>query len=149
MLQIAPQNAPFAPLVQEWLETDGRGGYAASTLSGCHTRRYHGLLVANLSTPEGRHVLLSKLEESLLADGEELSLTAHRYPGVLFPPGTPPPTAFALGLHPAFLYTRGRLRLRKELLFLKEPALLLIRYRLEASTGAGRLLLKPFLAFRG
>jgi glycogen debranching enzyme len=54
----------------EWLETDGRGGYASSTLENRHTRRYHGLLVANLQAPEGRHVLLSKLEDSLQAGGK-------------------------------------------------------------------------------
>ncbi|MDP3096537.1 MAG: glycogen debranching enzyme N-terminal domain-containing protein, partial [Syntrophales bacterium] len=67
---------------REWLETDGRGGYASSTLANRHTRRYHGLLVANLQTPEGRHLLLSKLEDSLLVGGEEHFFSSHRYPGV-------------------------------------------------------------------
>ena len=74
---------------REWLETDGRGGYASSTLENCHTRRYHGLLVANLRTPEGRHVLLSKIEDSLRGGEEEYFLSSHRYPGVLFPAGPP------------------------------------------------------------
>ena len=148
MLQIDGKSSPLSPLTQEWLETDGRGGYASSTLSGCHTRRYHGLLVANLPAPEGRHVLLSKLEDTLLAEGEELFLTAHRYPGLLFPPGPPPPAAFVLGLHPSFLYRAGRLQLRKDLLLVRERGILLVRYRLEKSAGDGRLRLKPFLAFR-
>lgn len=31
---------------REWLETNGLGGFAASTIIGWNTRRYHGLLVA-------------------------------------------------------------------------------------------------------
>ena len=29
----------------EWLETNGLGGYASSTVAGANTRRYHALLV--------------------------------------------------------------------------------------------------------
>lgn len=32
----------------EWLITNGIGGYASSTISNCNTRKYHGLLVAAL-----------------------------------------------------------------------------------------------------
>ena len=56
-------------LTHEWLVTDGLGGYASGTVIGPHTRRYHGLLVAPLAPPLGRHVLLSKLEETLALDG--------------------------------------------------------------------------------
>jgi len=35
-----------AALNLEWLETNGLGGFASSTVIGLNTRRYHGLLVA-------------------------------------------------------------------------------------------------------
>jgi glycogen debranching enzyme len=35
-----------AALRREWLETNGIGGFASSTIIGLNTRRYHGLLVA-------------------------------------------------------------------------------------------------------
>lgn len=41
----------------EWLETNGLGGWASSTVSGANTRRYHGLLVAAREPPVGRTVL--------------------------------------------------------------------------------------------
>ena len=50
---------------REWLETNGIGGFASSTITGLNTRRYHGLLVAATKPPVGRMVLLSKLEETL------------------------------------------------------------------------------------
>jgi glycogen debranching enzyme len=34
---------------REWLETNGIGGFASSTITGLNTRRYHGLLVAALA----------------------------------------------------------------------------------------------------
>src|SRR5207249_8283244 len=34
---------------REWLETNGLGGFASSTVIGLNTRRYHGLLTAALT----------------------------------------------------------------------------------------------------
>ena len=50
-----------AALQREWLETNGLGGFASSTIAGLNTRRYHGLLVAATKPPVGRLVLLSKV----------------------------------------------------------------------------------------
>ncbi|PYX78325.1 MAG: glycogen debranching protein, partial [Acidobacteria bacterium] len=76
-----------AALRREWLETNGIGGFASSTLNGVNTRRYHGLLVAATKPPVGRLVLLSKLEETLLTDGRAFDLCTNRYPGVVHPEG--------------------------------------------------------------
>ena len=107
MIRIDIEQNAAANLDREWLETDGRGGYAASTLAGWHTRRYHGLMVANLRAPEGRYCLLSKLEDSLAVGKEELFLTHHRYPGVLFPPGPSILREFVLDICPRFTYRAG------------------------------------------
>lgn len=50
---------------KEWLHTNGAGAYASSTLACMHTRRYHGLLVAALDPPEGRHVFLSHVDVTI------------------------------------------------------------------------------------
>jgi predicted glycogen debranching enzyme len=134
---------------REWLETDGRGGYAASTLQNCHTRRYHGLLVANLRAPEGRYLLLSKLEDSLLAGGKEYFFSSHRYPGVLFPPGPPILTEFLLDLCPGFTFRAGRTIVKKSILMPRRKGILLVRYDLDRCPKGSVLRLKPFLAFRG
>jgi predicted glycogen debranching enzyme len=76
-----------AALQREWLETNGLGGFASSTIIGLNTRRYHGLLVAATKAPVGRLVLLSKLEETLLIEGKRFDLSANRYPGVIHPQG--------------------------------------------------------------
>ena len=52
-------------ITKEWLITNGIGGYASSTIIGCNTRKYHGLIVAPLNPPALRYVILSKIDESL------------------------------------------------------------------------------------
>src|SRR6058998_1540200 len=72
---------------KEWLECNGLGGFASSTISGCNTRRYHGLLVAATKPPVGRIVLLSKLEETVIVTGRRIELATNRYPGAMHPEG--------------------------------------------------------------
>jgi predicted glycogen debranching enzyme len=74
---------------REWLVTDGLGGYASGTVAGVNTRRYHGLLVASLSPPVQRMVLLAAVEEWLIApDGERQPLSAQEYwDGTVYPDG--------------------------------------------------------------
>ena len=50
-------------LKREWLVTNGLGGYASGTISGVLTRRFHSLLTAALSDPQGRYVMLNQLSE--------------------------------------------------------------------------------------
>src|SRR5690606_36214301 len=54
---------------REWLVTNGLGGYAAGTVAGVVTRRYHGLLVAALAAPLGRVVMLNHLLERVRIRG--------------------------------------------------------------------------------
>ena len=63
---------PAEALKREWLETNGLGGFASSTISGANIRRYNGLLIAATQPPTVRHLLLSKLEEILIVDGAAL-----------------------------------------------------------------------------
>src|ERR1700688_2745546 len=71
----------------EWLETNGLGGFASSTIIGLNTRRYHGLLVAATKPPVGRLVLFSKLEETLVLGGQRFELSSNQYSGAVHPQG--------------------------------------------------------------
>ncbi len=70
---------------REWLETNGIGGFASSTISGVHTRRYHGLLIAATTPPLGRLVLLSKFKETLTIDDNRYELSTSQYPNTIYP----------------------------------------------------------------
>src|SRR4051812_1636270 len=68
----------------EWIETNGSGGYSSGTVSGANTRSYHGLFVAALHPPVGRTVLLSKLEENVIVNGQSYILSCNRFPDYIF-----------------------------------------------------------------
>ena len=61
-------------LNREWIITNGIGGYSAGTALGINTRKYHGLLIAPLTPPARRFLILSKLDESIEIAGEKFNL---------------------------------------------------------------------------
>lgn len=61
------------PNRQEWLVTNGLGGFASSTLAMTPARRYHGLLIA--AEGDSRTVVLNRLDETILHDGDETELS--------------------------------------------------------------------------
>src|ERR1700737_4093884 len=96
-----------AALRREWLETNGLGGFASSTIIGLNTRRYHGLLVASTQPPTGRLVLLPKLEGSLILNGEKYELGCNQYPGVIYPEGFRYLKQFRMDPFPILTYQVG------------------------------------------
>ena len=60
-----PGNDPAFLRSREWLVTNGLGGYASGTLLGISTRRYHGVFIPNLPAPQGRTVLVPRLDEEV------------------------------------------------------------------------------------
>ena len=86
----------------EWLETNGLGGYASSSVSGANTRRYHGLLVPAVKPPLGRFVLLSKLDERAFVAGNSFDLASNIYPGAIHPRGFEQLQSFTRDLFPLF-----------------------------------------------
>lgn len=59
---------------REWLVTNGLGGYASGTIAGIPARKYHGLFVPNLATPKGRHIMISRCDESVAIGPHRLHL---------------------------------------------------------------------------
>ncbi len=149
----ACQNTRRA-LGKEWLLTNGRGDYSSSSMIYCNTRKYHGLLVA--STPDGRAVLLSTIEESVFGGGKEFFISTRQHPGQLYPEGHHYLESFRLDPWPQFTYRVGDVRIKREVLLVNGVTRLLIRWTIEGPdrSGHGRipslsLRLKPLLAYRG
>ena len=59
---------------REWIITNGIGGYCSSTIIGANTRKYHGLLVAPITPPANRMLILSKVDESIETNGKKYNL---------------------------------------------------------------------------
>jgi predicted glycogen debranching enzyme len=134
---------------REWLETNGIGGFASSTVAGLNTRRYHGLLVAATNPPVGRMVLLSKLEETAIVNGRRYELSANRYPGVVHPQGYRYLKSFRLDPYPLFVYELDDCELEKSLFMVAGENTTAIQYRFLSGDMAGCALeLRPLIAFR-
>jgi predicted glycogen debranching enzyme len=65
----------------EWLVTNGLGGFACGTAAGANTRRYHGFLVASLTPPVERTLLVAKVELSARYLGLDTDLSANEFAG--------------------------------------------------------------------
>lgn len=135
-------------LRREWLETNGLGDYASSTIVNCHTRRYHGLLVANLQEPAGRHVLLSAYDETLALDGHDFNLACHKYPDLFHPRGHEYLDRVEGDAWPVFTYRVGGVTLTREVMMLHGRHATLVRYTLGPCAVPALLRVKPLLAFR-
>src|SRR5579864_4525978 len=100
---------------REWLETNGIGGFASSSIINLNTRRYHGLLIAATKPPVARAVLLSKLEETLILGDERFELSANQYSGAIHPQGYRYLNSFRLDPFPIFTYRAGGLEIEKRI----------------------------------
>ncbi|HEX8323936.1 MAG TPA: amylo-alpha-1,6-glucosidase [Tepidisphaeraceae bacterium] len=75
-------------LGREWLQTNGTGAFAASTVLGANARRYHGLLVGATLPPLGRVVALNRVSESIQRDGRTTAeLSVNHFHGGIAPHG--------------------------------------------------------------
>jgi predicted glycogen debranching enzyme len=149
----AKDDAAERPLLveREWLVTNGLGGYAAGTIEGVCTRRFHGSLVAALPTPLGRMMMLNHVSEELhFPDGRLVRVGGgeERSAGALELPGAEALSEFRLesGL-PVWTYEAAGVRLEKSLLLVHLQNTVFLRYRL-LSGGPVRLRIRPSMHFR-
>lgn len=136
---------------REWLETNGIGGYASSSVSGANTRRYHGLLVAATRPPLGRAVLLSKFEETLIIDGERYELSTNQYPNTISPEGYKFISGFRLDPFPVWTFEVGGVQIEKSVFMVYGENTTVIQWKVKQSAGSSQqaaLEVKPLLAFR-
>ena len=140
-----------AALRREWLETNGLGGFASSTINGLNTRRYHGLLVAATKPPVGRFVLLSKFEETLSLDGRKFDLSVNRYPGVIHPQGFQFLIGCRLDPFPIFTYEVDGIQIEKTVFMVQGENTTIIQYQITSNATLPEgieLELRPLIAFR-
>jgi len=137
-------------LKREFIRSNRAGSFANSTIIGCNTRKYHGLLIVPQPNLDGgNHVLLSSLDETIVQQKEEFNLGIHRYPqGIYNPKGHKYITSLEMEPMPKFTYRIGGVILTKEMLFCLESDRFLIKYTLIDAHSPTILKFKPFLAFR-
>lgn len=146
----AEDGAPSL-LHQEWLVTNGLGGFASGTLAGAPTRRYHGLLIAALPAPLGRLVMFNHLTEEVeLADGRVARIGGEqRDIDALDIHGCEYLTEFRLEMGlPAWRYEIGEVVIEKQIFMSHGQNTVYVMYRQLRGDGAVRLQLQPSFQFR-
>ena len=137
-------------LDRETLRTNRGGAYSSTTLAGCNTRKYHGLLVVRLDELDGgKHVLLSSLDESVIQHETQFNLGIHKYPGDFYEPkGHKYIRNFEFDTIQKHTYRVGGVILTRTRLLVEHENTLLVKYTLEEANSPTKLRFKPFLAFR-
>lgn len=136
-------------LKREFLSTNRAGGYLNTTIAGCNTRKYHGLLVLPIDNFSGeKHVLLSSLDESLIQHNKEFNLGIHCYGEIYEPRGHKYIVNLEVDKAVAITYSVGGMKFRKVMLLGLRQDQVFISYTLLEANSPTTLRLKPFLAFR-
>lgn len=137
-------------LSREVLRSNRAGSYISTTISGCNTRKYHGLLICPVDELDGdKHVLLSSFDETIIQHGAEFNLGIHKYQDDYYEPkGHKYIRDYEVDRVPKTTFRVGGVVLTKERILVQNEQQLLTKYTLEEANSPTILRFKPFLAFR-
>lgn len=134
-------------LGKEWIITNGTGGFASSSVLGANTRRYHGLLVAPLMPPARRHLIVSKLDESIIVDGEEYNLFTNVCKNYISD-GYKYLESFEKDYLPVFTYKINDIKVVKTIAMVYGENTVVVQYKIKNGKKESKLKLAPIVNFR-
>jgi predicted glycogen debranching enzyme len=137
-------------LSREIIRSNRAGSYASTTIVGCNTRKYHGLLASPLRDgSDDRYMLLSTLDATIIQREQEFNLGIHKYQGDLYiPRGHKYVRDYEVGKVGETIYRVGGVVLKRESLLVEKQEQILIKFTLLEAHSPTTLKLKPFLAYR-
>ncbi len=134
-------------LDKEWIITNGIGGYSSSTIIGANTRKYHGLLVASLTPPARRFLILSKLDESIEVRGKKYNLYTNIGKEYISK-GFKYQASFEKNIVPTFTYKIGKIEIIKTICMDYGKNTVGIYYKIKNGATRAKLTLAPVINFR-
>jgi predicted glycogen debranching enzyme len=146
-LQTAGKN-PDELLGKEWLLTNSRGGYSSSTVVGCNTRRYHGLLIGSLTPPTGRIMALASCLEMVIRDSSVFNLSTFEFNHAFSPEGYKYVKAFRRDAGAHFDYQFDDLQLTKSVYLMRDIDTVAIGYRFSQMAEPVEFAIRPFVGLR-
>ncbi len=133
---------------KEWLITNGIGGYASSTVLGANTRRYHGLLIAPLKQPARRHLILSKLDESMWVENQKYDLYTNVCKNYISE-GYKNLESFEKNPLPEFVYKVGNVKIVKKIGLVYGKNVVVVKYEIKNNnTQQAKFVIAPVMNFR-
>ena len=134
----------------EWIETNGLGGWSSSSILGCNTRRYHGLLVAATKPPAERTALVSKMDETIVLDDKRYELGVNQYPNdIIHPQGYQYITSFSKEFFPEWIYEINGIVIRKTIGMIHGENTTILLYEVMKAGKPFEMELLPLLSVRG
>ena len=134
-------------LTREWIVTNGIGGYSSSTIIGCNTRKYHGLLVAPLTPPARRYVVLSKVDEAISVKGKTYPLYTNICENYISE-GYKNLESFEKEFFPIFSYKIGKIEIKKIICMEYGKNTVCIYYKIKNSKENATFTIAPIVTFR-
>jgi predicted glycogen debranching enzyme len=137
-------------LGREMIRTNRAGSYSSTTLVGCNTRKYHGLLICPVDEFGGeRFVLLSSLDVTVVNKDKSFNTGIRKYKGDYFSPkGHKYVEDYNTDDLPSRTYRVGGVILKQERLLVHYEEQLLMRFTILEASEPMKLQFRPFLAFR-
>ncbi len=134
-------------ITKEWIITNGIGGYSSSTIIGANTRKYHGLLVAPLMPPASRHLILSKIDESIEINEKKYNLYTNMCKNYISE-GYKYLEEFEKDYIPIFTYKVENIIIKKLICMEYRKNTVCILYKIKNQNTKTKLNLAPILNFR-
>ena len=134
-------------LQKEWIITNGIGGFCSSTVIGANTRKYHGLLIAPLTPPARRYLMLSKLDESIEIRGRKYDLYTNICQNYISH-GYNYQEEFEKEYVPVFKYKIGQIEISKIICMEYGHNTVGVYYRIKTAKSKIKLTLAPIINFR-
>lgn len=142
------KNKELSELInKEWLITNGIGGYASSTICGTNTRKYHGLLVAPLTPPARRHLILSKVDESITVNDKTYNLYTNMCEDYISD-GYKYLVSFEKQYVPIFKFDVDGIKIEKTICMKYRENTVCILYKIKNTKDEATLSLAPIVNFR-
>lgn len=142
------KNKELSELInKEWIITNGIGGYASATICGANTRKYHGLLVAPLTPPARRHLILSKVDESITINNKVYNLYTNMCENYISD-GYKYLTDFNKQYVPTFNYNVNGIQVEKTICMKYMENTVCILYKIKNNNDTIKLNLAPIVNFR-
>lgn len=135
-------------LTKEWLLTNNRGSYASSTIIGCNTRRYHGLLIGSLTPPANRIMALANCLEMVILNGDVFNLSTFEFSGKFAPAGFTYLKRFSQDGAVHFDYHLSQFRMTKSIYLLRDEDMVALVYDFTAVNNPMEFVLRPFIGLR-
>ncbi len=135
-------------LTREWLLTNDRGSYASSTIAGCNTRSYHGLLIGSLNPPINRIMALSNCLEMIILNGQAFNLSTFEFRDKFTPSGFGFLKKFRRDTAAHFDYELANLKLTKSVYLLRDTDTVALVYDFTSVHEPAEFVLRPFVGLR-